>query len=391
MTVSPVRPISAAEAALRVELAPQPGQVLRPAEVAPVVSPQASVSDHIALRTPSTPVADPAAPAPADATPEQAVKFAAQTAVVRQAGLAPLLADLAQAMATPGLAPTLKAAMAQVLAAQAPLGPAPSALAVRTAIANSGVFLEAHLAAILAPGPDGSPASGRDIARALGARLAPGLDAKATLLALRETLRTWLATQGPPAAEARPGSVRTPPAPPYLGGPVDGQGPASPTLSLDAPPAVVAQRLLQASDGALARQELLQFASIPDPGRPAGEGPRWMFELPLATPQGPAVAQFEVSRDGGGQGAQVQPTWRARFAVDVEPLGPVQAHVALKPGRTSVTLWAERDATAALLRDQGAKLSRTLSAADMVAEVAVYAGAPKGRPAETGQFVDQAS
>ena len=108
---------------------------------------------------------------------------------------------------------------------------------------------------------------------------------------------------------------------------------------------------------ALARQTLLQVASLPDRvDAPAPRldptAPRWAFEIPFATPQGTAMAQFEISRDGGGQ-ARPKPRkriWRARFSLDVEPAGPVHALVSLIGDKTSVRMWAERPATAAQLR-----------------------------------------
>ena len=393
MTVSPVRPISAAEAALRVELAPQPGQILKPVEVAPVVSPQASVTDHIALRMPATPV-----PGLPENSPEaalaQTVKMAIQDAATRQGGLAPLLADLDQALTSPGLPAPLKAAAARMLASQPSLGAAPTGDELRTAFGRSGLFLEARIAAALSPA-DGRPVSARAADQALAAQLAAGVDAKAALLVLREALRTWLAAEGRAPPEPRHAlTPERPPTPPHREGPIGGQPPAPPSLPPEASPPAIAQRLLQAAGAALAREELLQIASLREaqPGSPA-EGARWMFEIPLTTPHGPAVAQFEIARDGGGgaSDAEPQPVWRARFAVDFEPLGPVHVHLSLKPGRTAVTLWAEREATATILRDKGGALGQALRAADMIAEIAVYSGAPKVEPAPAGSFVDQAS
>ena len=80
---------------------------------------------------------------------------------------------------------------------------------------------------------------------------------------------------------------------------------------------------------------------------------RWNFEVPFATPQGTAIAQFEVSRDGSAVKADPQARiWRARFSLDVEPMGPVHAMIALAGARASVTLWAARAATAAQLNEQ---------------------------------------
>ena len=86
--------------------------------------------------------------------------------------------------------------------------------------------------------------------------------------------------------------------------------------------------------------------------------PRWSFEIPFATPQGTAMAQFEISRDGGGNEVEAaKRVWRARFSLDVEPAGPVHALISLNGERTSVRMWAERPATAAQLR-AGAERTR---------------------------------
>ena len=100
----------------------------------------------------------------------------------------------------------------------------------------------------------------------------------------------------------------------------------------DAAPREIADRLIAQTDGALARQTLLQVASLPDrPEMPrADAGQRWNFEVPFATPQGTAIAQFEVSRDARMPKSDPQQrTWRARFSLDVEPMGPVHASIAL--------------------------------------------------------------
>ena len=96
--------------------------------------------------------------------------------------------------------------------------------------------------------------------------------------------------------------------------------------------------------------------------------PRWNFEIPFVTPQGTAMAQFEISRDGGGNEVEAaKRVWRARFSLDVEPAGPVHALVSLVGDKTSVRMWAERPATAAQLRAGAAQLSQALSKAELAA------------------------
>ncbi|MEA2863716.1 MAG: hypothetical protein QOC84_1672, partial [Bradyrhizobium sp.] len=145
--------------------------------------------------------------------------------------------------------------------------------------------------------------------------------------------------------------TNTPP-PPFRGALPSAQPVAAPSITAGAPLATTAHHLLGDTDAAIARQTLLQVASLPDRVDPAGARtdpatPRWHFEIPFATPQGTAMAQFEISRDGGGTEVEAaKRVWRARFSLDVEPAGPVHALISLQGDKTSVRIWAERFATA---------------------------------------------
>jgi hypothetical protein len=156
--------------------------------------------------------------------------------------------------------------------------------------------------------------------------------------------------------------------------------------------------LLGDTDAAIARQTLLQVASLPDRVDIAGvridpSAPRWSFEVPFAIPQGTAMAQFEISRDGGGSEVEgAKRIWQARFSLDIEPAGPVHALVSLSGERTSVRMWAERPATAAQLRAGAAQLSRALSKADLQpGDIVIRDGAPlQTASAPAGHFLDRA-
>jgi hypothetical protein len=106
------------------------------------------------------------------------------------------------------------------------------------------------------------------------------------------------------------------------------------------------------------------------------------------------MAQFEISRDGNR--SEVEPAkriWRARFALDVEPAGPVHALISLSGERTSVRMWAERPATAAQLRAGASELSRALSQAELLpGDIVIRDGTPpQARPARAGHFLDRAT
>lgn len=323
---------------------------------------------------PVIPVTPPAAPS-IDIDPGQVqAQLLAQTvqeAAGRQGGLAPLMADLAQAARNPALPGQVRSAAAQLLSQSTPADARLTGANMAKALVSSGLFLEARLAAA----PDVSPM---------------GQDMKAGLLVLRQALAAWLA--GAPRARDARNPARTPP-PPYRGGGARAQPSATPSLPADAAPSAVGQRLLAEAEQALARQELLQIASLPagadDPAE--AQVSRWMFEMPFTTPQGAAVAQFEISRDGRGRGGEAQPVWRAAFSLDIEPLGPIHARVSLVGQQASVGLWAEREAGLARLQEDSELLGAALARASLKAEIAVYPGAPQVARPEAGQLVDQMS
>jgi hypothetical protein len=523
--------------------------------------------------TPQAPPAgatEAALPPPQALPQDQALSLATAIAAARQSALAPLLADLAQAVSLPSLPAPVQQAIAQVLAAQTPLDPPPNAAQLEQAAAASGVFLEAQLAATGAPptadlkaallvvqqvlknfvdntpataapagpastspgspvqnqtppapaapaaatspsaaapqgppppanasiaapavapapaaapvqaqtaptaappavvnpststppgaasqppapgAPPTTPATAGAVASQASTPANPGAQASASAVnpnsppatpspasalpaagsqptatpqpataaapsppptANAPSIAAILATpadivagtlepQAAPTAPASPAppNAANPPAPPYRGGPTSAQAPAAASLAaVSADPAALARHLLTSVGGALARQELHQIASLPQADPAAGprvaEGqPRWMFELPFATPQGSAVAQFEISRDGAsGGGADAAQTWRARFSIDLEPLGPVHVQVALTGARAGVTLWAERPQSAATLRAAQGALSQGLEEARFAPAIAINTGAPPVAAAPTGRFLDQAS
>jgi hypothetical protein len=187
--------------------------------------------------------------------------------------------------------------------------------------------------------------------------------------------------------------------PPPIRGALPTAQPIVPSTLLSNSPAETAMHHLAANlDGAIARQTLLQVASLPDRvdaagARPDSSGPRWNFEIPFMTPQGTAIAQFEISRDGGGnQSEPASQVWRARFSLNVEPAGPVHAVISFSGARTSVRMWAERPVTAAQLRAGAGELSQALSRADLVpGDIVIRDGTPpQAAPAKAGHFLDRA-
>jgi len=234
------------------------------------------------------------------------------------------------------------------------------------------------------------------------------LTPSAALTLLQEAQQQVPRAAGMPAArpampEGGRGDVvirtNTPP-PPFRGGLPTPQSVASPSLAPETPLHTIAHRLLEDTDAALARQTLLQVASLPDRTDVAGArvdpiASRWNFEIPFLAQQGTAMAQFEISRDGGGTEPERDPgkrVWRARFSLDVEPAGPVHALITYNRERTSVRMWAERPATAAQLRAGITDLSQALSRAELPpADIVVQLGTPPAAvPPRAGHFLDRA-
>ena len=238
----------------------------------------------------------------------------------------------------------------------------------------------------------------------LAAALDAGPSAGATMNLLQEALQELgnPVRAAAPSKDARSGDMtfhtNTPP-PPVRGALPAAQPIAQPTIAPHAPLEATAHHLLDNTDAAIARQTLLQVASLPDridTSAPKADinVPRWNFEIPFATPQGTAMAQFEISRDGGSEGVEAaKRVWRARFSLDVEPAGPVHALISLIGEKTSVRIWAERSATAAQLRAGASDLSQALSRAELQSgDIVIRDGAPpQAAPAaRAGHFLDRA-
>lgn len=197
--------------------------------------------------------------------------------------------------------------------------------------------------------------------------------------------------------EAAARTTTTPP--PFRGALPSPQAVASPSLTPDTPLAATVHRLLDDTDAAIARQTLLQVASLPDRVDASGHridptAPQWNFEIPFATPQGTAMAQFEISRDGGNETPDpAKRAWRARFTLNVEPSGPVHALITLNGDKTFVRMWAERPATAQQLRAGIGELNQALTKAELKpGDIVVRDGTPpQAAPARTGHFLDRAT
>ena len=160
-----------------------------------------------------------------------------------------------------------------------------------------------------------------------------------------------------------------------------------------------AHHLLDDTDAAIARQTLLQVASLPD--RIDGSGAEDRYD-------GAALEFRNSVRDAAGHGdgaVRDFPRWRRRAksrppsgcggrgsrSTSSRP-GPIHALVSLVGEKTSVRMWAERPATAAQLRAGAAQLSQALSRAELQpGDIVIRDGAPpQAAPARAGHFLDRA-
>jgi hypothetical protein len=378
-----------------------------------------------------------------------AVSAAVQTAATQQGSLAPLFANAEAAAGSNALPPKLQQAVLQVLAQQTSLDRNLTGGEVKNAFQKSGLFLEASLASGSLPagipdlkaalivlrqtllsslGSTGAPADAA--APPLAPSLSPDADAPdirspqgrlaaagdllasgggpraATAAALTLLQEGLLEIGNAPTPMASPKEPRngadvalhTNAPPPFRGAHPSAQPVALPSLPPDAAPATTVRQLLGDTEAALARQTLLQVASLPDridssAPRIDPAAPRWHFEIPFATPQGTAMAEFEISRDGGGSEVEAaKRIWQARFSLDVEPAGPVHALVSLIGETTSVRMWAERPETATQLRAGAAQLSHALAKAELQpGDIVIGDGKPpQSAPAPAGHFLDRA-
>lgn len=318
-------------------------------------------------------------------------------ALQRQAGLAPLFANLralAQGTISLALPKTLPPAIQQVLALTVPAErQAPTAAGLKQAFQASGLFLETRQAAGLS-----QPRQG---------------DLKAGLQALRETLLPIIDALSPdPKAgrhehdngqaadrQAELASTDQPArlAPPRRDGPLAPQPAVEPTLHPAEKPLAIAETLLDQTEAALDRIKLAQYASLPlEAARQDGTQPaqRWLAEIPLAFQHGITMLPLQVERDAPRRDAQgvSLPLWRIRFALDVEPMGPLQGVVTLQGRDVGVSIWAEREETSQLLRGAAPGLEGALLDADFASGVIdIHTGQPHVMQPTAGQFLDRLS
>lgn len=252
-----------------------------------------------------------------------------------------------------------------------PQGQSLTASALRDAVARSGVFLETTLArgALPQSGPQG--------------------DLKSMLMLLRNALGNWL--EGDPLPQPKGQK----PAPPMRGAPPrpDGQTPQNP-LANGASAREAGRQMLAQTESALSRMRLFQLSSLPEAGQRGNlaAAQELQFELPMALGGQAAMAQFQVTRDGGDESNPTQRGWQMSFAVNFGAIGAVGAKVSFRVRKTGVIVWAENEETARVLEEMLPELNDGLEAQGLeLSSVRIRHRMPDAPLTDAGGFVDSVS
>lgn len=391
----PPSPVAVQQAFLQQALQTLGLSATQPATTPPVAAGATSANATATNAASPTAAAPPTAPVMIAATARAVAGPLLGPMLQQQAGLAPLFANLraiAQGSISLALPKTLPPAIQQVLAQAVPAErQAPTAAKLKEAFQASGLFLDARQVA-------GLPAPRQG-------------DLKAGLQALRETLLPIIDALSPnpkasrhdhgpdqtadQQASSTDQSARL--APPRRDGPLAPQSSVEPSLAPGEKPLAIAETLLDQTEAALDRIKLTQYASLPlEPARQDGTQPaqRWLAEIPLAFQQGISMLPLQVERDPPRRDAQgvSPPVWRIRFALDVEPMGPLQGVVTLQGRDVGVSIWAEREETSQLLRGAAPGLEGALLNADFASgAIDIHTGQPRVMQPTAGQFLDRLS
>ena len=158
---------------------------------------------------------------------------------------------------------------------------------------------------------------------------------------------------------------------------VQAQASTEPTLADPRAFADPVGELLKQVEGALARTQMHQLATLAeqDNGRLL-----LAFELPVKHEGHTDVIQMHIERDGRRGEGETEPPTTVTLGFDVEPLGPIYARVTLLKENVSVSLWAERPATAQLFGSHLGDLRERLEKNGLIAEhLVAHVGQPPQR------------
>lgn len=297
------------------------------------------------------------------------------------------LMGLLSALQTPGasLPDGLRGAAERLLGLIPQLQQLGDAKALATALSSSGVFLEARL---LGGQTEGLPNDLKAALLRLVAQL-PGLPGSTPLVAAQASANF---------GQALPAFARN-----ALGA----LGQTNTSQQAQAFP--LPNRLLQNFDGeadletilklaaaAISRLQTHQLSSLAQ-SQTSPDGTQlttWQLEVPMRDQRDIVPLQLKLQREQNASRDQEKPEtlWRVELAFDMAPLGPLQVRAQLLQGALSSQIWAERDSTAQLIRDELDNLRQRLTAAGLtVAELACRQGTPPQGPRTSidQRFVDE--
>ena len=268
------------------------------------------------------------------------VHQALQTLLPRQNSFAPLAANLAAVL---GESLSVKLPKPVLAAAHALLDGLPKQndltrpVTLRDAITRSGLFLEHRLATTLSASSE------------LNA------DLKTLLLRLIVALarhRGQAAAQSPTLTTPLP----TPPAPPLRPLPPQTHSRPSATAAHMSNVLALLGELERQSESALARLQLHQLRSLPDP---EDNAPQWALELPARNHDNVDIFQLMIGREQAGKSdSQTPREWTITIAVDLAGLGPMYITLRLLNRQVTAAIWAERKETVTLARRYKEELVR---------------------------------
>ena len=231
---------------------------------------------------------------------------------------------------------------------------------LKTAVLNSGLFLESRLLAAANEGGGAASVSVTDFKAGL-LRLAGALresaaapaaagsesggsalpTARAAAVPARDSMQAApLAQNSLPAAGStslpgRSSITNTPP----------GQNSASASLPLQLPPDLTGKAPVHQAEAALARLQMNQLSSLP---AEHGGTPMWVLDLPVRREDQVDVLRLQVEADDRRDRPQELRSWSVSLGLEPGNLGPVHVRLTLHGGQISATVWAERPDTAAL-------------------------------------------
>jgi len=291
----------------------------------------------------------------------------------RQASATPLLSNLShlsgatgnQQSPVPAAVSQLAQQIAQALTSQDALKQ-PQTL--KQALMDSGVFLEARLAAAIEGRPE----------------LSLARDFKAGLLKLAQLLAQHLpATTTPPHQSTTSRSSVNLPAsrsmemapPPMRQAPPATLPPTPASLALLDSPELALHELSHQVDAALARMQISQLSSLPSGD---GTGQFWLLELPLRAADHVDSFQLRIQmQDEQSSTPELTSGWSVMLSFNLEGLGPMYARLVMTANSLSASLWAEQEQTVELLQEYRGLLQQQFSSAGLGdSEIAILSGRP---------------